>query len=363
MLGTGIGLTVVIPMKNAAGFIASTLRALSLSVVHAGLSLEVWIVDDGCTDESLSEIYEAKPYPGLNIVVMNFDSEGRFQSRLEAAKLVGTEWILFVDSRVLVSPTTVANLVKMASNADLEADLVGVHVVSHESSQFPTLVWDVITHVFWDIEKVLASDSLRITSENFDIVPKGTTTLLARREVFLSLAERVSLRFAPFQDVRFVNDDTVLLRLAAAEHHYIYDTKTVVFHRSNRGVKSFLLHTFARGRVAVSGLLLSGPSGSFHVLVTLVGIPALSFWFLLSLWMGPGWLINLVAYILLGGAITGLAVRRGASHRSAAAFLLFAGPFFLVYWSGQVVHLFDFLLVSTREKFKKAWRRRLAGGS
>ena len=103
-------------------------------------------------------------------VVLHPVNLGHFEARYRGAREAGSEYILFIDDRVTASPKYFSTIIAE------ECDAVIPNVLEGESYNLISETLGLSRR--WLYRKYTkASQSVRLTSENFDTVPKGTTSL------------------------------------------------------------------------------------------------------------------------------------------------------------------------------------------
>ena len=116
------GLTVVVPARNEAAAIESTLESL----LRQTLPLRVIAVNDRSTDETgaIMDRLAARPLPaGKQLTVIHLDELpagwlGKNHALALAARQVTTRWVLFTDGDVEFAPETLARAVHYAESRD-----------------------------------------------------------------------------------------------------------------------------------------------------------------------------------------------------------------------------------------------------
>ena len=102
--------TAVVVARNRAGAIGRCLRALALG--HAG---EVVVVDGRSTDGTASRA------AALGAIVVSDEGAGLAAARNLGAEIASTEWIVYVDSDVVVEPATIRTLLMEAESERYDA--------------------------------------------------------------------------------------------------------------------------------------------------------------------------------------------------------------------------------------------------
>lgn len=103
-----MGLSVIIPSYNYRNKLDITIKYLSMEIAHAGVEVEVLVVDDGSTDGT-GEVIE-RWGQRLNLHGLTHQvNMGLARSRNDGARLAKFERILFMDSDIVMSPGVLAS--------------------------------------------------------------------------------------------------------------------------------------------------------------------------------------------------------------------------------------------------------------
>ena len=111
--------TVVIPVYNSKATVAKAVRSICAQTYKY---LEIIIVNDGSTDESL-EICEKLASEDSRIIIHSQENGGLSAARNKGISLATGEWITFVDSDDLADPDMVRVLLNSAVKADADLSL------------------------------------------------------------------------------------------------------------------------------------------------------------------------------------------------------------------------------------------------
>ncbi|WP_395639729.1 glycosyltransferase family 2 protein, partial [Pseudolysinimonas sp.] len=212
MAASELELSVVIPSYNSADWLPTTLEALAIALDRSGMRAEVVVIDDGSTDPTvrvLDEIARGYRFP-LRVVTQR--NGGRFLARVRGLREAAADWVMLLDSRILMHPDSIAHVARVVAD-DPAATIWNGHAVTDPASPLVGQFWEVPTHVFWGGYLAMPRP-MTITPENFDRVPKGTTVFLVPRDVFLAASER----HWPDGNAALSNDDTKILR-EIVDHH------------------------------------------------------------------------------------------------------------------------------------------------
>ncbi|MFC1593829.1 glycosyltransferase family 2 protein [Candidatus Omnitrophota bacterium] len=191
-------ISIVIPVFNGARFIAGCLEALlAQEDAQFKKDYEIIVVDDGSLDGTAEEV---KKYP-VRLIQLEHNA-GKIHARRLGAESAQHETILFIDMRVIASK----DLLKRFWEIGYVPVLAGrqLEIEKHDMTASERLFY-LIRRKYYYPYFPLGKDreSVYITKENFNRVPKGTTCLFIDKQSFLASIPR--------HFDRNTNDDTTLL--------------------------------------------------------------------------------------------------------------------------------------------------------
>jgi glycosyltransferase involved in cell wall biosynthesis len=329
-----VDLSVVIPAFNAERYIDDTLDALAIAAKSAHLKLRVVVVDDGSTDRTVERI-ERTIRPQLQIEIQNTTNNGAFLARWAGVNATNTEWVLFLDSRQLISEDFFEEFVDLLVEHP-EVDAWISHTVTDPAAPLVGHFWSVPTAVFWGgyWQNPLHT---KVNAENFDSVPKGTTALFARRRDFIAACKGIW----PEENQRFISDDTKLLRLLCTERVVALEPRLVSIYRPRGTGTLFLKHAFNRGTLFIDSYM-STSKLRFSILLFVALVPIIAILvgiiFPESFILIFASLISLFAVIVLAMLLR--AKRNHAPKEALRSFGVWALPFAAVFWAGLVRGIF-----------------------
>ena len=246
-------LSVVIPVFNEADWIARSVGALLDSADAAGWPVEVVVVDDGSTDATPARLDELRKRHGITVVWQA--NAGRFEARRAGLAKASGEWVALLDSRVLVSPSTLTFLADQLRKSPDRVVWNG-HIQVDDHNPYAAFLSGLVK-VAW--RAYFARPRLTsFGSEEFDVHPKGTTFFCARRD----LLERAAGAFESlFDDVRYASDDTRMLRWIAERERIWLSPDFVATYHGRESFRKFTRQAFFRGTTYVDSYLASpGPA-------------------------------------------------------------------------------------------------------
>lgn len=236
-------LSVVLPVYNERQEdLRTTLTALSENLLGSSWSSpEVIVVDDG-SDPPLAP----PDVPGAEVRVVRQDNRGRFEARRSGIEAACGEYVLLIDSRVTLEP----GALEWVNSRVREGKQVwnGHCSIGNLDSPFARF-WNVLTYAAF-AEYFSAPRTTSFGLEEYDRFPKGTTQFLAPRDWLLEAIAGFASRY---DDSRFSNDDTLMLRALAARDRINISPHFASRYRSREALKPFLRHALHRGTVFYDG--------------------------------------------------------------------------------------------------------------
>ncbi|MEV0066838.1 MULTISPECIES: glycosyltransferase family 2 protein [unclassified Amycolatopsis] len=243
-------LSVVIPVYNEQDWISRSVGALVASAEAAQWPVEILVVDDGSTDATAEKLTELRERHG--ITVLSQANGGRFEARRAGMSKASGDWIMLLDSRVIVDQHSLTFLRDQLVEHPERAVWNGHINVASEHNPYAGFMAGLVK-VPW--RRYCANPRLMSFGiEDFDVYPKGTTFFCARRE----LLEGSVVAFASlFDDIRFASDDTRMLRwIAERERIFLAPDLSATYHGRD-SFKKFYSQSFFRGTTYVDSYLAS----------------------------------------------------------------------------------------------------------
>jgi len=255
-------ISVVIPIFNGGPWIYETLTKLGDALAKSPWALEeIIIVDDGSTDETVSEIHRYSRESEARVMVISQENLGRFIARKNGLKFCEGEFILFLDSRVHIHSESL----KHAYSITESIVALTCHIEYSQVAPIVGFFWSAAEKFFWREYWKKPQDSL-ITKDNFDNFPKGTTSLILRRD----LAVDAFTNFKPtVSNLRNASDDTQPLYMIAEKSGIFISPKYSATYIPRENIISALKHAHHRGSVFYDGHL-SRRSGVWKKLLGLI---------------------------------------------------------------------------------------------
>jgi hypothetical protein len=247
-------LSVVIPVYNEQDWIERSVGALVASAQAASWSIEIVVVDDGSSDATPEKLLTLQKKH--EIVVLSQLNGGRFAARGAGIAQASGDWVMLLDSRVILDVTSLTFLRGQLAEHPERAVWNGHIDVASEHNPYAGFMAGLVK-IPW--RRYCANPRfLSFGIEDFDLYPKGTTLFCARKE----LLEGSVRSFASlFEDIRLASDDTRMLRwIAERERIYIAPEFSAIYN-GRESLKKFASQSFFRGTTYVDSYLASaGPA-------------------------------------------------------------------------------------------------------
>lgn len=234
-------IAVLIPTYNMAKYLASFWQSL----VDGGLLEtvdEIVFINDGSTDHTATVVQDLsnQSEQARKIRLQNLNgNKGRFVARYEGAKLAGTEWILFLDSRVTIQKDFTSALKKAIERGFSTVGWVDIDTDKNVFSLYWQRSHETIFRTHFLIDKGDRTP-LELTPDNYDEYLKGTGVFLCRKESFLKACSAI-------QAIEPKSDDTLLLKELLKFDRLFVDPSLRILWEPRADYKSFLLRLWERG--------------------------------------------------------------------------------------------------------------------
>ena len=248
------GISFIIPTYNENVALKETVSNIIIALNSAKVvEYEVIIVDDG-SDIPISTLDFTHP---SCLRILRQQNLGRLVARLNGLHNANYDDVIFIDSRVLIHQDSISNLVQSITESMIKPGMVVGNIQFPESTNLIGLFWDSITQFVWFRFHNSNSD-LRLSIENFDQLPKGTTLLYSEKSLLLSSYEKLTESQLKSKDT---NDDTLLIKEIVNRAYVICSKKFLATYTPRTTLYKFLRHAHHRGRVASQGYFATGSTG------------------------------------------------------------------------------------------------------
>lgn len=205
-MSSSLQLSVIIPIYNMGIFVKENYEALLKSGVR-DLVAEIIYVDDGSTDATVIAVNELKKSDEKIQLVPLGSNQGRFRARQKGAEAAKSPILLFLDARVFLPSEFARRLESALSKSTFIQPQVHIDV---ERNVF-CLYWQR-SHEFFFRKHYEAMEigPLDLNIDNYDMYLKGTTALVAPRDLFIRACEN-------FGNQNLLSDDTALMKVMVKE--------------------------------------------------------------------------------------------------------------------------------------------------
>lgn len=232
--------SLVVPIYNMAEHVRPLWQALGRSQVLSQV-VEAIFVDDGSSDPTaqvLAELAREERQDGPQVTVLRLDRNcGRFRARWAGAERARGQLLLFVDARVRLHEDFGARL---ADSMRQESFVQPQPLIDVSRNRF-CLYWDRSHRwLFARHYRAMEQGALTLTPVNYDDFLKGTTVLLAPRELFLNCCQELGAT-----DVW--NDDTLVLRRMVQTQPLRLDPQLKFWWAPRESLGGFLRRLIDRG--------------------------------------------------------------------------------------------------------------------
>jgi len=224
--------SIVIPIFNEDKFIGGLLESI-YNINYPASKFEVIVVNDASTDNTVEIV---RKFPGVHLINLN-KNVGRYAARKVGAEAAKNHHILFIDSRAVVESDILAVLERLD-----EKIVVGTVLNEPIPGLFDTF-YIAIRRIIFKRYYALIKKPIRLTRENFDTLPKGTTVLYVQRDTLFKAFEvlsNVDISKDSSDDIRLIN---VLVQFEDALIHP--DVKIIGL--SRKSFRASFLHLIWRG--------------------------------------------------------------------------------------------------------------------
>ncbi|MGY6548585.1 MAG: glycosyltransferase [Roseinatronobacter sp.] len=113
--------SVLIPASNEAGFIGPCLKALLASDPVPGCPVEVLVIANGCTDDTVTiarRFHDMAETRGWRLVVLDLEQGGKLAALNQGDRTALGDVRIYLDADVIVSPMLIAELAQSLQHAD-----------------------------------------------------------------------------------------------------------------------------------------------------------------------------------------------------------------------------------------------------
>lgn len=246
-----IALTVVIPLFNSQDWISGTLNDVLKEADTIEENVEIIVVNDGSTDQSLHKIQHFQTDGKIKVITTS--NEGRFSARATGVKQAGSEYVVFIDSRVKLNPGSLKFILQKIQSNGLN-QLWNARVSLPDGLPKVSYFWEGIEFLAWR-KHYRGPQETSVKKDDLDFHPVGTTMFGAPRQWLLEVNEAIS---GSHQNLHSISDDTKLIRHLAERADLNYAPMFSCVYQPRTTSTGFASHAFHRGTVFVDGHLRKG---------------------------------------------------------------------------------------------------------
>ncbi len=321
-----IGLSVIIPVYNAADWIAPTLQHLDRALKTASFDAEIIVIDDGSSDNSAARARKTTLSSQTKTTVIRQKNAGRYLARKRGVQASCKDNILFVDSRVFVGKDSLSYLYrKLSNNPD---QIWNGHVVIDKKGSMFTRFWDAIVQIAWR-KYFRHPRETKYSSKEFDYFPKGTGFFYVPKYRLLAAMEHFEKNT---NDITHSSDDTLLIRFMNKRQDIHLSPEFNCIYHGRTTASSFFAHAYHRGEFFIDGFLRNGTRFYYPLIAVLVSsvVAAIAFVTFPIMTLAAVFALSIVFALLLfvGAKIVGV------SWRDAFSLSVLGAPFACVYMVG-----------------------------
>ena len=237
-------LTVVVPAFNESASVAATLEAASAAASRSCFDADFVVVDDGSTDGTAEAARSAKIHQPLR--VLRHANSGRVPARRDGLAQATGEFVLFLDSRVILEPDGLAFVCTRLPFGEM---VWNGHLVINTAGNPYAKFWKVVVHLAW-AEYLSNPRTTSFDTTNFDHFPKGTGCFLAPTEL---LRQGFAQLRSYFADERNAADDTPTIRWIASQQPIHISPGFGCRYAARTTLKGFLRQAYHRGAFFLDG--------------------------------------------------------------------------------------------------------------
>jgi glycosyltransferase involved in cell wall biosynthesis len=206
------------------------------------------VVDDGSTDRTPEVLRELAAEHGIR--VLSQANAGRMAARSAGIAAAGEEWLLLLDSRVIIDRPSLS-WVRTTIAEHPERVVWNGHVDVETDGNLFAAFWSGLVKIGW--RRYTADPRLvSFGAEDFDAYPKGTTALLIPRAL---LTEAVQGFRSLFDVENLSSDDTRMLRHVSGRTRIWLSPDFRFRYHGKEGARKFLKQCYFRGTTFVDSYL------------------------------------------------------------------------------------------------------------
>ncbi len=244
-------LTVIIPLFNSQDWIVGTVKTILQEVATISEPIEIVVVNDGSTDQSLQNIENFQDDGKIRIVTT--ENQGRFSARATGVAVAQSDYVVFIDSRVKVHQGSLKFIVNKIQTDGLN-QIWNARVSLPDGLSTVSYFWEGIEFLAWR-KHHRGPQEISVKKDDLDFHPVGTTMFGAPRQWLLETNETISRSHI---DLHKISDDTKLIRLLAEQADLNYSPMFSCTYQPRTASAGFIKHAYHRGTVFIDGHIRNG---------------------------------------------------------------------------------------------------------
>jgi glycosyltransferase involved in cell wall biosynthesis len=244
-------LTVIIPLFNSEDWIVGTVCEILQEIEAVREHVELIIVNDGSTDQSIERIKHFQESGKIRIITTG--NQGRFSARATGVEQAESDYVVFIDSRVRLNPGSLKFILDKLETDGIN-QLWNARVLLPPGLPNVSYFWEGIEFLAWR-KHFRGPQEIAVKKVDLDFHPIGTTMFGAPRQWLKDTNELIKNSHI---SVRNISDDTKMIRHLAEYADLNYSQKFSCTYQPRTTSGGFASHAFHRGIVFVDGHLRKG---------------------------------------------------------------------------------------------------------
>ena len=244
-------LTVVIPLFNSEDWITATVDLILQESEKINESIEIIVVNDGSTDQSLEKIKHFRTSGKIRVITT--ENQGRFSARATGVEQAKSDYIVFIDSRVKLHEGSLRFIVNSIQANGLH-QLWNARVALPAGLSTVSYFWEGIEYIAWR-KHYRGPQEISVQKDDLDFHPVGTTMFGAPRQWLREVNDTIR---GSDVNLHNISDDTKLIRCLAERVNLSYSPAFSCTYQPRTESAGFAKHAYHRGTVFVDGHLRTG---------------------------------------------------------------------------------------------------------
>lgn len=265
--------SIVVPTYTGKETIGNCIR--SIASQKTSKKYDVVIIQDGPNEQLTKKIRKALPILDKRNIQYTFKilekNEGRFEARRIGAKSATHKDLLFLDDRIEFDDSYFDAIANFNEDASIP------NVIERPANNFISRVLYLLRKNLVYRNQYEEFESAHITKENFESMPKGTTSLWIKRQIFLDACDNLHEPLT-----KYTNEDTKLFKaLVESGTIILRNSQAKIYYTPRLSSKAELKHLYERGPRFVDYYLKSGTRFFYplvFLIIALIGMPLFLIW-------------------------------------------------------------------------------------